>query len=239
MLEHDNQLVQKRRTVIACSMVEDELRAAMEELDIHLPVVWMTRGLHNHPETLREAVQEEIDRLQEQDELLLTYGLCGTGLEGICSSHTRLILPCFHDCIHMLLQTKETLAAACGAADAYAHTCPGHLYLTRGWTLDREGIKGQCEALRRQYDPELYKLILNTMYGSYHTIDLIDTGCYAAASVEAYARQAASCIDARVAHVAGSNQILRALLLGDWEEHFICLEPGEGLTRQHYHRILS
>ena len=51
--------------IIACSMVDNEIRMAMELEKSDIPVVWMDKGLHDDPEKLRSALQEEILKYQD------------------------------------------------------------------------------------------------------------------------------------------------------------------------------
>ena len=39
--------------IIACSMMEHEVRAAMKDAGLDCPVVWIERELHNFPDRLR------------------------------------------------------------------------------------------------------------------------------------------------------------------------------------------
>ena len=58
------------------------------------------------------------------------------------------------------------------------------LYLTRGWTLDHEGILQQYKMLSETYDEETRNFILQTLYNGYHTLTVLDTGCYDLPPVE-------------------------------------------------------
>ena len=136
-----------KRTLIACSMMEDEINSTLNQLNISIPIVWIDRGFHNTPEKLKQELQNQIDQLQNQDEILLAFGLCGNGTEGLCSQNTKLILPRFDDCINMLLCTGQRSSRALTQADS--------LYLTRGWTLDKESILQQYDLIREQYDEEM------------------------------------------------------------------------------------
>lgn len=215
-----------KRTLIACSMMEDEINNALEQSNITIPVVWMDRGFHNTPEKLKTELQDQIDQLQDQDEILLAFGLCGNGTEGICSKNTKLILPRFDDCINLLLCTGQRTSRALTRADS--------LYLTRGWTLDQESILQQYDMIKEQYDEEMCDIIFETMYGHYHAITVIDTGCYDTAPVLNYAQKAADLLDFDVETRPGSNQILRQLIGGDWNEHFIVLQPGEKISAKYF-----
>ena len=92
----------QKRTLISCAMLEDEVNHILEKTHLTLPVIWIDRGLHNRPENLNQLLQEHINQLQNQDEILLTFGLCGNGTAGLVSPNTMLRLPKFDDCINML-----------------------------------------------------------------------------------------------------------------------------------------
>lgn len=211
-----------KRTLIACSMMEDEINSVLKQSDITIPIVWMDRGFHNTPEKLNMKLQDQIDRLQDQDEILLAFGLCGNGTERLCSPNTKLIIPRFDDCINLLLCTGQRTSRALTKTDS--------LYLTRGWTLDKEAILQQYEIIKEQYDEEMCDIIFETMYGHYNAVTVIDTGCYDTAPVLDYARKSAELLDFQVEICPGSNQILHQLLTGDWNKNFIVLQPGEKVS---------
>ena len=76
----------KKRTLISCAMLADEVNHILQQTDIDLPVIWVERGLHSTPEKLNRILQHYIDALQNQDEILLTFGLCGNGTTGLISN---------------------------------------------------------------------------------------------------------------------------------------------------------
>lgn len=68
----------KKRTLISCAMLADEVNHILQQTDIDLPVIWVERGLHSTPEKLNRILQHYIDALQNQDEILLTLGFAAT-----------------------------------------------------------------------------------------------------------------------------------------------------------------
>src|SRR5512137_2941225 len=131
--------------VIACATV-------MEELRPHLPPETSVRqldfGLHRHPEKLKERLQQEIDEAPAGHTILLGYGLCGGGAEGLRAEHNRLVIPRVHDCIALFLGSRE-------AHQAQTAQEVGTYYLTKGWlTIDGDDPLGQYERLVTKYGPE-------------------------------------------------------------------------------------
>lgn len=218
-------MANSRRILIACSMMEDEINAALTKRQ-KLPVVWMDRGFHNEPEKLKKELQRQIDSLQDYDEILCAFGLCGNGTDGISSRHARIILPKFDDCVNLMLCTGTRIARGL--------TRPDSLYFTRGWTRDDESVLRQYEELGKKYDDETRDAVLEMMYEHYNTVTVIDTGCYDTAPVAEYARRAADLLGLNVEMTTGSNRILQQLLDECWDDNFIILEPGEVLSPEHF-----
>ena len=69
------------------------------------------------------------------------------------------------------------------------------------------------------------------MYEHYKTITVIDTDSYEKAPVMEYANQAARLLGLSSQMTEGSTKVLRDLLLGNWEEHFIVQKPGCSVTQ--------
>ena len=209
----------KKRTLISCAMLADEVNHILKQTNIDLPVIWMERGLHSTPEKLNQILQHYINMLQDQDEILLTFGLCGNGTAGLVSNHTILRLPHFDDCINQLICTQPRTRRKQTKTDA--------LYLTRGWTLDKGAILQQYKILSRQYEPEMRDMILRTMYDGYHTLSVIDTGCYDLKPVEQYADQAAGYLGFKRKTIPGNITTLEHLIQGTEDSNILTLAPGE------------
>ena len=208
-----------KRTIIACAMLENEIHSIYEETGCDLPIIWLDRGYHNYPENLRSKLQETIDSLQDQDELLLCFGLCGNGTAGLTSKHARLILPKFDDCINMLLCD--------GTRSCRGLTEAGTMYLTDGWTLDEEGILQQYHKLLEEYDEETRDDIFEMMYAHYHSLTLIDTGCSLTEKSLDYAKKVCEIMDFALKTAKGHTIIIEKLISGEWDENFIVVEPEE------------
>lgn len=206
----------KDSIVIACGMQEDEIRKIQTAEGCNVPIRYMKRGLHQEPSILRALLQEQIDDAQEHDTILLTYGLCGGGTEGLCSRNTRLVLPRFHDCIHQLLENRVEKES---------------LYVTRAWTLDDASILNQCMAIQKEYGQAQGNEILCSIYGNYKKITMLDTDSYPISPVEDNIGQAAEILHLDTSVAKTECNILKKLFRGEWDEDFIVLSPGETVTR--------
>ena len=164
-------------------------------------------------------LQQEIDRHQDVDIILLTYGLCGRGTEGIVSWNTELVMPRFHDCIHQLLEN---------------HVDKNSLYATRAWTIDKESIGGQCRTILAAYGRERGMEVLDTIYGGYEKITLIDTQSYDIKKTKDGLKRPAELLNKKLAVEPSDCNIIRKLLSGKWDCNFVHLEKGERVTERHF-----
>ena len=90
---------------------------------------------HDHPNTLRQELQQRIDRAvsaKHYDKLILGYGLCGNTTVGLHCS-IPMILPRMHDCCTMFMGSKEN----------YLREFGGHLSMR--WSTN--GYYERCYAL--------------------------------------------------------------------------------------------
>lgn len=211
-----------KRTLIACAMMEQEIKKVCEQLHSQIPVIWLERGFHNTPEKLKEKLQNLIDELQDQDEILLTYGLCGKGTEGLVSAHAVLVLPKFDDCINMLLCHGKREVR--GLAQA------GTIYLTEGWIQDEESILNKHAEYAEAYGEEMAEYLMETMYANYKTVAVIDTKCGSLTKTLQYAEKTARTLNLDAKIVDGSTEMLKRLLTGQWDENFIVQQPGKPIA---------
>lgn len=207
-------------SVIACSMLEDEVRTALERCGLQLPVVWMERGLHEQPDHLRQALIEAIAAAQDADVILLTYGLCGGALDGVSSPDTRLVLPRFHDCIHML--TSHTPGSS-------GQVAADRLYLTAGWLRGERTLDRQYRNTEKKYGAEQTRWIYQQIMGGYHGCCLLDTGAYSLPEARSHTAEIAHLLELPLETAPGTIRILEKLFSGRWDEEFLSLAPGEAV----------
>ncbi|MDZ7836638.1 MAG: DUF1638 domain-containing protein [Actinomycetota bacterium] len=106
----------------------------MTELKDRIPADWDVvnlEKLHERSDELRNRLQQEINKFQEHDVIILGYGLCGKGVEGLISENTHLVVSRCDDCIAMLL----------GSIEEYQKQHkqePGTYHLTRGYLGDSD-----------------------------------------------------------------------------------------------------
>jgi hypothetical protein len=100
-----------RLQLIVCKVLQREAYYCAAQSPHCVDVVLMEQGLHEEPERLRREVQKALERTHDAqgrsyDASLLGYGLCSNGTVGL-GAEIPLVIPRAHDCITMLLGSKE------------------------------------------------------------------------------------------------------------------------------------
>ncbi|MEL7602707.1 MAG: DUF1638 domain-containing protein [Bacillota bacterium] len=214
-----------RELVIACSMLEDEVREAMRQTGRELPVLWIDRGLHEYPERLREELRSRIDSTDDAEVIMLTFALCGNALAGIGSKHAKLVLPKFDDCIH-ILTSKEP--GSRGEVDCRT------LYYTGGWLKSEKFIGNEFESCLRRYGPKKTKFIYDAMLKNYRSVQLLDTQSYDMREYRGLAADTAARLGLTYSEGTGSLRILKKLFLGEWDDEFLIALPGEQFRMEQF-----
>lgn len=207
--------------LVACSMMEDEIGDVLERLDSRLTVVWMERGYHSKPDRLREVLQEQIDlaEMQGAETILLAYGLCGNGAEGLVAKRARLVMPRYDDCISMLLSVVKREKRGLENAGVY--------YLTRGWTLDMGAMLQSYDKLVNRLGERKARRVTDMMYDGYREVTVISDGCYDEEPVRDYAKKCGELLRVETGSVPGGTRVLEKLISGDWDDEILVKEPGD------------
>ncbi|MHC4327916.1 MAG: DUF1638 domain-containing protein, partial [Planctomycetota bacterium] len=100
-----------RLQFIACKVMQREAYFCAARSKNVVDVVLMEQGLHDTPDELRRQVQKALGNTLDiqghpYDASLLGYGLCSNGIVGL-SATIPIVVPRGHDCITLLLGSKE------------------------------------------------------------------------------------------------------------------------------------
>ena len=88
--------------LLACAVFKNLLEKMLPD-DLAAEVTFLDYGLHSLPKNLKIAVQEALDAIEEPSLVILGYGLCGNGLDGIQAGKHTLLIPRADDCIAIFL----------------------------------------------------------------------------------------------------------------------------------------
>ncbi len=221
-----------RISVLACGVLEEEVRHFSRETSQLVSIRVMESGLHDNPEYLRNELQRNIDEIEAADNcdaIALVYGLCSRGTENLRTRTCRLVMARAHDCITLLLGSKERYAD-------FQKTQPGTYWYSPGWNkkMNVPG-KDRFEKLYRQYlekfgEDNAEYLVKADKEGldSYNCAAYVDLGVGDSEKESRYCRDCAQWMGWDHVRVQSDSKLLRDLLCGRWDEQrFLVLEPGE------------
>ncbi|MBP7950537.1 MAG: DUF1638 domain-containing protein [Verrucomicrobiales bacterium] len=230
--------------LLGCEVFLSELRMVARGMSHIVIEKLLEMGLHDRPPEMRRALQAAVDELDSRDDIeaiVLAYGLCGCGTAGLCAKRHLLVIPRAHDCITVLLGSKELHAQRAAA-------CPGCYHYTPGWNRARR-VPGpdREEQLRRdfaaKFDSEDVEFLLESerdLWRHYHTATFIDPGTPDAPEELAYTRRCADALGWKCEHVRGDPALLRTLLTGPWDdERFLVVPPGRRIAMSNDDRVMK
>ena len=221
-----------RTAIVACNMVKDELGKILEESNCAYPVHWIdTCETHAWPDQLKIQLQETLDALPPVDRVLLAFGTCGNALLGLQARHFQLIFPKVDDCISLVLGSCARRQAIAQEAQSY--------FMTRGWVDSPMNIweTYQKERVRlvTRWGEERGERLLKTTYvpDHYKRLVLIDTGAFNLTEVQPQTEIMAQGLGLRHEILPGTTDYLRRLVLGPWDEGFVCIAPNTAVCFEH------
>lgn len=212
---------------------------------------FLPKGLHDlGADKMRSRLQEYIDRMEGKhyDAIVLVYGLCNNGVAGLVARSTRIVIPRAHDCISLFLGSREKYRERFNAH-------PGTYYRTTGWLehADSEGAGDvsvskqlglfmQREELVRKYGEENADYIMETMgngMANYDRLAFISMGLDCEDKFKRIAAEEAVQQNLVFEEIPGSMDLLRKLIIGEWDKDFLVIEPGQVLWPSHDDNVVK
>ena len=151
--------------VISCAVFQHLLEDMLPQ-DLDADITFLDYGLHVVPKNLRATVQKTIDSVREPSLIVLGYGLCGNGLNGIKAGEHTLLVSRADDCISILM----------GSYDKYLEQFngnPGTYYLTKGWLESGSDPLQEYHAMVEKYGEETAAWLMDEQYRHYKKLVLI------------------------------------------------------------------
>ncbi len=216
--------VMEIKKIIACSTVKSEIQLfAPEDMEME----FLEYGLHRHPHKLQKTLQEKINETPgEFDCILLGYGLCSHGTLGLKSRTKKLVIPRAHDCIALLLGSRERYNE-----EFFGE--PGTIYLSRGWIEHGGDPLTQFEDYKERVGRENALWVMEQEYKNYKRLVFIKTpGLEDPEKYIDYSRRVAEFLDLKMQIISGSAEFLKKLVMGPWDENFLVVEPGRVVIRE-------
>lgn len=203
--------------VVACNTIRDEIEKAALDTSCPHRFTWIESGLHLVPGSLRQRLQEELDRMNGAGRVLLAFGICGGAVTGLKTGNYELVIPRVDDCITMLLGSTETKRNCASQGGVY--------FLTRGWLEGEANIWKEYQATLTRFGPERTERIYRKMLVHYKFLGLIDTGAYDLPGLMPQVREISAALRLEIVTLKGQDQYLRRLLKGPWNEDYFAVIP--------------
>ncbi|MGD0359553.1 MAG: DUF1638 domain-containing protein [Bryobacteraceae bacterium] len=238
-----------RLKLISCEVLFREMCDACAHSPHQVDVEFLPKGLHDlGRQAMAARIQEVVDGTAAgvYQAILLGYGLCGNGLDGLTARHTRLVLPRAHDCIALLMGSRERY-------QAYFERNPGTFYRSTGWlergqglqqlTHDTMGFDEPLEAMIRKYGEDNGRYLyeeLTRYRAQYSKLTFIETGLEAGGKFAVEAAAEAGQKGWGFERLAGDLAWLRRLVDGEWPDaEFAIAEPGQRIAASYDSGVLK
>ncbi|HUW08267.1 MAG TPA: DUF1638 domain-containing protein [Anaerolineae bacterium] len=209
----------------------------------------LEQGLHDvGEEMMSAALQRAIDEVDAQayEAILLAYGLCNHGIRGL-HAEIPLVIPRAHDCITLLLGSKEAYAQ-------YFKENPGTFFHSPGWieraksslsnpssTTRQMGLRTYEEYVE-QYGEENAKFLMSMLgdhLRNYKQVAYIDTGIPGSDLQKLEAMEWAQERSLDYTEIQGSVRLMLMLMNGEWDDaDILVVEPGKAVATSYDDRII-
>lgn len=221
-----------KTAIITCGVLEEEIAHFSKDMPHIVRTLVLPQGLHNEPDKLRRELQSAIDQTEAETDagaIVLGYGLCSRGSEGVIAHRCRLVIARAHDCITHLLGGKERYAE-------YVKQHPGTYWYSPGWNKHHTPPgKERYDSLLREYtgkygeDNAAYLMEAEQgWFRAYDRAAWVDLGVGQTEEGYCYTGKCAQWLGWNCDRQQGDPKLLIDLLAGHWDDdRFLVLEPGE------------
>ncbi|MGL5346624.1 MAG: DUF1638 domain-containing protein [Peptostreptococcaceae bacterium] len=215
--------------IIACENLKDEITYIAKELNLELDIVYLESQLHNTPILLNEKLQNEIDKYQSKDNIILLFGLCGNGLAGLKSKNSKLICPKVDDCISLYMGGVDKRMKLKDATATY--------FFTKRYIENEFSIYNEMKSMKLKYGEEKTNKIYKSLFKKYKYIRTINTGAYDENDIKEKIYELCEVFDLIYESVDGDLNLLYKALNKEFDDNFIILEKENELRSEYFNSI--
>lgn len=247
-----------RAVILACEMIEDEVRLALEALppEERPPLVWVESGLHERPEKLQAALKALLELLDEgsrtgsavavpsvrpgrgpaaerREEVLIGPVDEVLLALGFCGNALKGLSARHMSLIFPRVDDCISLLLNRGCVREEVPRNPRHYYLTRGWFSHESSLRQAFDDWVERYGPERAAKLRATMFAGYERVNLIDTQAYDVDECVDQSRSVADDLNLEHGIVEGSVQLLERLFKGERDSEIVVVPPEEAIGFDH------
>ena len=225
-----------RLQLIACKVLQKEAYLCAARSPNIIDIVFMQQGLHDTPDLLRTEVGKALARTTDvqdnkYDATLLGYGLCSNGIVGL-TAQIPIVVPRAHDCITILLGSKEKYKEYFDAHRGIYFYSPG--WIEFGKTPSKEYYEKRFREYEQKYGPDNAQYLFEAEQGwlkEYEWATYVDWDLPHCDHYKKYTRDAAEHLKLKYDQVPGDPALMQRFLDGQWdEEDFLVIPPGKKIA---------
>jgi len=241
--------------VIACDVFKREISYLSSLSECFVDVTYLCQGLHSTPDELRNMLQKEIDKVEEDgfpynhfgknpsyDFIILGYGLCSNSIVGLKSKSIPLIVPKAHDCTTLLLGSRELY-------NKYFSEGEGGVYwYSAGW-IDcsmqpgkeryTETLKGYVEKYGEDNAEYLMEMEQN-WFNEYGTAAFINWKCLENSErYRTYSKECAEYLNWKYLEIEGDTSLMSDILNGKFDDNVVIVSPEKEIKASHDDEIIG
>jgi hypothetical protein len=199
-------------------------------------IVLMEQGLHDQPDRLRREVQAALERTSDvqkrpYDASLLGYGLCSNGVVGL-SAKIPIVVPRGHDCITLLLGSKDTYQKYFDSHRGVYWYSPG--WIESGKPPGPQWYKNLLEEYTKKYGEDNAHYLLEVeqkWIQEYNWATYIDWGLGDCSQYKDHAKHCAASFGWNYDEVKGDRGLMQRLVDGQWNDgEFLVVQPGQRIV---------
>lgn len=221
---------------IVCKVMQREAYFCAAQSKNIVDVVLMEQGLHNEPDKLRAEVRKALENTTDAqgnpyDASLLGYGLCSNGIVGL-SAKIPIVVPRGHDCVTLLLGSKEKYKEYFDSHSGIYWYSPG--WIETGTQPGKERYENLLEQYRQKYGDDNAKYLMEVEQDwikKYSRAVYIDWGLGDCEYYKKYTKRCAEFLGWDYEQLQGDPGLCQRLVDGRWDcDEFLVVRPGEKIS---------
>jgi hypothetical protein len=237
--------------LISCEVFKPEFEQAVRQGKSELSVEFLPFGLHEKPDELRAELQARIDAVPAgvYGAILVGYCLCSRAVVGITARQTTLVLPKAHDCIAVLLGSRQRYN------EEFAKE-PGTYYYSPGWIIRSESVGGnpyespsQTAAAERRFaeyvqkygeDNAQYLMEIESAWtDKYSRAAFINTHVGDIPHYRDFVKKVAADNQWKFEEIPSDLGLISRFLDGRWDTDFLIVPPSHQVTATYDPEVLG
>jgi len=222
-----------RLQLIVCKVMQREAYFCAARSHNLIDVCLMEQGLHDEPDRLRNEVQKALDTTTDIqgrpfEATLLGYGLCSNGIVGL-SAKIPIVVPRGHDCITLLLGSKEKYKEYFDSHRGVYWYSPG--WIESGKQPSKERYETLLEEYKQKYGDDNAQYLMEveqTWMKEYNWATYVDWGLGDSGRFKEYTKACADFLDWNYDELKGDSGLMQRMVDGEWnDDEFLVVKPGQ------------